>query len=135
MSTEKKFTVVGTAINPKGELKVRWANDLVLRINTLLKAKCEDINLHEMPEPMTKLEAIKWLLANTELTPEQDEVVTLKLREKSKETRVTAKRKSVETTITENINNDAKENNPVDPRVAEFISKELAQSDEHTEAN
>ena len=57
---EQKFTVAGTAAQ-HGVTKVRFANDLVSRIKILVKNKCENINLIELPEPMTKLEALKYL--------------------------------------------------------------------------
>ena len=120
-NTEKTFKVVGTAINPNGELKVRWANDLVQRINILIKAKCDEINLHETPEPMTKLNAIKWLRANVVLTPEQEEVVDLKIAEKDKQ----LKRVKVKSELTEKINNNVKENKKTDPRVAKFINRTI----------
>lgn len=120
MSTnEKTFTVVGTAINANGELKMRWANDLVLRINILIKANCEEINLYETPKPMTKLEAAEWLKANIDLTPEQDEVVSLKVAEKAK----MEKRAKAKALMTENVQTNAKENKPTDPRIAGFIDK------------
>jgi hypothetical protein len=54
---EKKFTVAGTA-SQHGITKVRFANDLVSRTKILVKNNCENINLIELPEPMTKLEAL-----------------------------------------------------------------------------
>ena len=57
----KTFTVAGTATNPDGTTKARFANDLVARIKILNKAKCTAINLMELPSPMTKLEAVKVL--------------------------------------------------------------------------
>ena len=51
MSTEKKFTVVGTTEQPDGTIKVRWANDLVARIKILDKAQCPEIDLIELPKP------------------------------------------------------------------------------------
>ena len=57
---EKKFTVAGTA-SQHGITKVRFANDLVSRTKILIKNNCENINLVELPEPMTKLEALKYL--------------------------------------------------------------------------
>jgi len=127
MSTEKLFTVVGTAINPKGELKMRWANDLVQRINILIKAKCEDINLHETPTPMTKLQSAEWLLKNRELTPEQEEVVALKVDEKAK----VDKRAKAKVTMTDNVNINVKENNKTDPRVSQFIEKTIKEAEPH----
>jgi hypothetical protein len=42
---DKLFTVAGTARNPDGTVKARFANDLVARIKILNKAGCTDINL------------------------------------------------------------------------------------------
>ena len=57
----KTFTIAGTAVNPDGTTKVRFANDLVARIKILNKAGCTDIHLYELPEPMTKLQALSYL--------------------------------------------------------------------------
>ncbi len=54
----KTFTVAGTARNPDGTVKARFANDLVARIKILNKAGCTDVNLVELPSPMTKVEAL-----------------------------------------------------------------------------
>lgn len=59
--TNKLFTVAGTATNPNGTVKVRFANDLVARIKILTKAGATDINLVELPKPMSKLEALQYL--------------------------------------------------------------------------
>ena len=60
MATEKLFTVAGTATQ-HGNTKVRFANDLVARIKILNKNNCTDINLVELPSPMTKLQALQYL--------------------------------------------------------------------------
>jgi hypothetical protein len=60
-ATEKTFTVAGTAKNADGTVKARFANDLVARIKILNKAGCSDINLVELPQPMTKLQALQHL--------------------------------------------------------------------------
>lgn len=59
MATDKEFTVVGVSKH-KGEYKVRFAND-IMRIKVLDKNGHEDIRLIELPEPMTKLEAVQAL--------------------------------------------------------------------------
>jgi ribosomal protein L15 len=61
MSVEKLFTVAGTATNPNGTTKARFANDLVARIKILNKAGCTNINLVELPKAMSKLEALQYL--------------------------------------------------------------------------
>ena len=83
-ATEKLFTVAGTAKNPDGTVKARFANDLVARIKILNKAGCADINLIELPRAMTKLEALQYL---TELGVTQGDAgyaVSNKLAEKAK---------------------------------------------------
>ena len=57
---EKLFTVAGTATQ-HGVTKARFANDLVARIKILNKNGCTDINLVELPKPMTKLQALQYL--------------------------------------------------------------------------
>lgn len=82
--TEKTFTVAGTARNPDGTVKARFANDLVARIKILNKAGCTDVNLVELPREMTKLEALQHL---TELGITQGDAgyaVANKLSEKSR---------------------------------------------------
>ena len=61
MASEKLFTVAGTATNPDGTTKARFANDLVARVKILTKNNCTNINLVELPRAMTKLEALQYL--------------------------------------------------------------------------
>ena len=96
---EKTFTVAGTATNADGTAKARFANDLVARIKILNKAGCTNINLIELPRPMTKLEALQHLQS---LGPTGDAgyAVANKLAEKTKvakkgEVRVKATKASV----------------------------------------
>jgi predicted transcriptional regulator len=56
---DKLFTVGGVS-NTKAGYKVRFANDLVNRIKIL--SKCDtDIQLLELPKPMTKAEIVTFL--------------------------------------------------------------------------
>ena len=59
MATDKQFTVAGVS-KLDGEYKVRFAND-VLRIKVLAKHGHEDITLVELPEAMSKLDAVKFI--------------------------------------------------------------------------
>ena len=59
MATDKLFTVAGTS-KLDGEVKVRFAND-VMRIKVLAKNGHEDITLVELPEAMTKTDAVKFI--------------------------------------------------------------------------
>lgn len=105
MATEKVFTVAGTATNPDGTTKARFANDLVARIKILNKAGCTDINLVELPKAMTKLEALQFLQAQN---PSGDAgyAVANKLAEKTKlakrgEVKVKATKVSAKTKVAE----------------------------------
>ena len=84
MATEKLFTVAGTATNANGTVKARFANDLVARIKILNKAGCTNINLVELPSPMTKLQALQHLQALGITEGDAGYAVASKLAEKTK---------------------------------------------------
>jgi hypothetical protein len=84
MTNEKTFTVAGTAKNPDGTVKARFANDLVARIKILNKSKCVDINLVELPRAMTKLEALQYLTEQGITEGDAGYAVANKLAEKAK---------------------------------------------------
>jgi hypothetical protein len=84
MSAEKLFTVAGTAKNPDGTVKARFANDLVARIKILNKSGCTDINLIELPSAMTKLQALQYLTEQGITEGDAGYAVANKLAEKSK---------------------------------------------------
>lgn len=81
--TEKLFTVAGTATH-NGVTKARFANDLVARIKILNKAGATNINLIELPNPMTKLEALQYLQTQGITEGDAGFAVSNKLAEKSK---------------------------------------------------
>jgi hypothetical protein len=87
MATEKLFSVAGTATNPDGTTKARFANDFVARVKILSKAGCTNINLVELPRAMTKLEALEYLTEQGITTGDAGYAVANKLAEKSKEGR------------------------------------------------
>jgi hypothetical protein len=82
-TVEKTFTVAGTATNADGTAKARFANDLVARIKILNKAGCTNINLIELPSPMTKLQALQHLQSLGQ-TGDAGYAVANKLAEKTK---------------------------------------------------
>jgi hypothetical protein len=82
--TDKLFTVAGTATNADGTTKARFANDLVARIKILNKSGCTNINLMELPEPMTKLQALQYLTEQGHTEGDAGYAVSAKLAEKSK---------------------------------------------------
>lgn len=83
MATEKLFTVAGTATQ-NGVTKARFANDLVARIKILNKAGCTNINLVELPTPMTKLQALQHLQTLGITEGDAGYAVANKLAEKAK---------------------------------------------------
>jgi hypothetical protein len=80
----KLFTVAGTATNPDGTTKARFANDFVARVKILTKANCTNINLVELPRAMTKLEALQYLTEQGITDGDAGYAVANKLAEKSK---------------------------------------------------
>ena len=83
-TTEKTFSVAGTATNPDGTTKARFANDLVARHKILNKAGCTDINLIELPHAMTKLQALQFLQEQGITDGDAGYAVANKLAEKTK---------------------------------------------------
>jgi hypothetical protein len=83
MKQENLFKVAGTS-NHNGEIKVRFANDLVSRIKALHRAGHTDVNLIELPQPMTKLEAVQYLQTVGYTEGDVGYVVNSKLAEKTK---------------------------------------------------
>lgn len=85
---EKTFACIGTARGISGVVKVRWTNDLYGHYKRILHAGCTEVEFFEMPKPMTKLDALNWLLKNKELTEEQQEAVFIKKSEKARQQRL-----------------------------------------------
>ena len=85
----KTFTVAGTATNPDGTTKARFANDLVARIKILNKANCTNINLMELPTPMTKLEALEYLQNTGTFTGDASYAIANRTADKMKSARKT----------------------------------------------
>lgn len=83
MKQETLFTVAGTS-NRQGEVKVRFANDLVSRIKALHRAGHTEVNLIELPQPMSKLEAVQYLQTQGITEGDAGYAVTAKLAEKTK---------------------------------------------------
>jgi hypothetical protein len=58
MATEKTYSVVGTTVQPDGQLKIRWTNN-IMRIKILHREGHTDILLADLGREMTKYEAVK----------------------------------------------------------------------------
>ena len=80
---EKMFTVAGTATQ-NGVTKARFANDMVARVKILTKNNCTNINLVELPRPMTKLEALQYLSDTGNFSGDAAYAIANKTAEKTK---------------------------------------------------
>lgn len=71
------FKVVGVSTS-NGITKVRFANDFVSRVKMLIKAGHTDIELFELPEPMSKADAVTYLKTSDLMnTPKFAEAINL----------------------------------------------------------
>jgi hypothetical protein len=117
MATDKLFTVAGTARNADGTVKARFANDLVARIKILNKAGCTDINLIELPQPMTKLAALEYLQSQGITEGDAGYAVANKLAEKSR----VARRGEVKMTVSTGSSKPAKPGKPATTKGARAV--------------
>ena len=62
----KTYKVVGVSTSPQGETKIRFAQDLVSRIKTLVMRKHTNILLRETPSAMSKEAAIQWMITQAD---------------------------------------------------------------------
>ena len=83
----KTFTVAGTATNPDGTTKARFANELVARIKILNTAKCTNINLMELPKPMTKIDALEYMQSLDVFTGDASYAIATRTADKLKSAR------------------------------------------------
>ena len=66
------FTVVGIT-DHGGNVKVRFTDDLVRRVKQFAKGGASRIDFIELPQPMTKIEALKYMLTTKEFSSEDDQ--------------------------------------------------------------
>ena len=62
----KTYRVVGVSTSPQGETKIRFAQDLVSRIKTLVMRKHTNIVLRETPAAMSKESCIEWMITQAD---------------------------------------------------------------------
>lgn len=58
MATDKLYSVVGTTVQPDGQMKIRWTNN-IFRIKILQREGHTDIQLVDLGKEMTKYDAVK----------------------------------------------------------------------------
>jgi hypothetical protein len=84
MKKDQLVNVAGTSKSPEGEVKIRFGIDLVTRTKALQRWKHTDINLEQLPRPMTKLEALLHLQSIGYTEGDAGYVIAAKVAEKSK---------------------------------------------------
>lgn len=70
--TTQTFTVVGITEH-NGNVKVRFTDDMVRRVKQFSKGGASRIDFIELPNPMTKIEALKYMLTCKEFSNENDQ--------------------------------------------------------------
>lgn len=85
------FTVAGVSLN-KGKVKVRFCSDKVLRVKNLQKQGDTEINLIDLPNPMTKAEACAYLIASGLFSDYNKEIAEI---QRSKEANTTQSKVSI----------------------------------------
>ena len=85
--TGNTFTVVGIT-DHGGNVKVRFTDDMVRRVKQFAKGGASRIDFIELPNPMTKIEALKYMLTCKEFSSEDDQATIQDvLEDKIKESR------------------------------------------------
>ena len=74
--TAKSFKVAGIVTDDKGRTKVRYCNDLVGRVKLFSKnPNTKRIDFVELPNPMDKVSAIKFLMAHQTFQSPGDQAI------------------------------------------------------------
>lgn len=85
--TNQTFTIVGITEH-NGNVKVRFTDDLVRRVKQFSKGGASRIDFIELPNPMTKIEALKYMLTCKEFqSPEDQATISDTLEDKEREAR------------------------------------------------
>lgn len=85
--TTQTFTVVGITEH-NGNTKIRFTDDMVRRVKQFSKGGATRIDFIDLPEPMTKIEALKYMLTCKEFSSEDDQAtIQDTLEDKERESR------------------------------------------------
>jgi hypothetical protein len=121
----RTFTFAGSSVL-NGKLKIRYAND-ILRVKTLEKAGHAAIDLQPMPEAMTKLEIVTYML-DTDFAGDDNELYDVITAEKA---RLEGKNKRGETAAVTAVTAVIEENDDVaDEETDEETNEETDEVDE-----
>ena len=74
--TTKTFTIAGITQHDSNPAKIRWSNDLIRRIKQFTKSHPEGrCDFVELPNAMTKLEALQFLQTHEAFQSPDDQVI------------------------------------------------------------
>jgi len=71
--SNQTFTVAGITTNNNNS-KVRFTDDMVRRVKQFTKGGAQRVDLVDLPEPMTKINALKYLLTHPDFQSPGDQV-------------------------------------------------------------
>jgi hypothetical protein len=66
MKNDKLYTCVGTSTK-EGVTKVNFTTNRVFRMKMIGQANRDDVTMVDLPHPMSKLDAVNWLLEGTNI--------------------------------------------------------------------
>jgi len=97
--TEQLFTVVGITVHGN-DAKIRFTDDMCRRVKQFSKGKASRIDFIDLPNKMTKIEALKYMLTCKEFSSAEDQA-TIKdtLEDKEREARKNMKTVSVKSAV------------------------------------
>ena len=85
--TTQTFTVVGITEH-SGNVKIRFTDDMVRRVKQFSKGNAGRIDFIELPNAMTKIEALRYMLTSKEFSSENDQAtIQDTLEDKEREAR------------------------------------------------
>lgn len=86
--TSQTFKVVGITVH-NGNAKVRFTDDMARRVKQFTKGGATRCDFIELAEPMTKLDALRFMLAHDQFQSADDQAtITESIEDRAKEARV-----------------------------------------------
>lgn len=85
--TNQKFKVVGITVH-SGNTKVRFTDDMTRRIKQFTKGGASRVDFVELPQEMTKIEALRFMLTRPEFASAEDQAtINDSIEDREKEAR------------------------------------------------
>ena len=101
--TDKLFSVAGVTVH-NGNAKVRFTDDLVRRVKQFTKGGATRCEFVELPEPMTKLDALNYMLTVRQFDNDEDQAT---INDAIEDRTIQSKRSEVKVSFGERFQRDA----------------------------